>query len=89
MAMPLRASALRSLGGYANVFAIESFIDELAHATGQDPVAFRLRHLDDLRLRATIEAVATRSGWGRAAIARRGLGIACTVYHGKIGRAHV
>ena len=47
--MPLRVSALRSLGAYLNVFAIESFMDELADAAGADPVAFRLRHLDDER----------------------------------------
>ena len=43
---PLRTSAMRGLGAYANVFAIESFMDELAHAAGIDPVAFRLRNLD-------------------------------------------
>ena len=42
---PLRTSALRTLGGYANVFALESFVDELAAAAGADPVDFRLRHL--------------------------------------------
>ena len=41
--MPLRVSALRTLGAYANVFALESFMDELALAAGADPVAFRLR----------------------------------------------
>ncbi|MGE3248400.1 MAG: molybdopterin cofactor-binding domain-containing protein, partial [Beijerinckiaceae bacterium] len=54
--MPLRTSALRSLGATANVFAIESMMDELAHSHGEDPVAFRLRHLDDPRARAVIEA---------------------------------
>ena len=44
--MPLRTSALRTLGAYANVFAIESFMDELAAAAGVDPVAFRLAHLE-------------------------------------------
>jgi CO/xanthine dehydrogenase Mo-binding subunit len=61
--MPLRTSALRSLGAYANVFAIESFMDELARAAGADPVAFRLRHLRDARARAVIEAVARRTNW--------------------------
>jgi CO/xanthine dehydrogenase Mo-binding subunit len=61
--MPVRTSALRSLGAYANVFAIESFMDELAHAAGADPVAFRLRHLGDPRARAVIEAVARRANW--------------------------
>ena len=58
--MPLRVSALRSLGAYANVFAIESFMDELAGEAGCDPVSFRLRHLSDPRGRAVIEAVAAR-----------------------------
>ena len=58
--MPLRVSALRSLGAYVNVFAIESFMDELAEAAGIDPVAFRLRHLSDPRGRAVIEAAAAR-----------------------------
>lgn len=79
---PLRTANFRSLAAAENVFAIESFIDELAHAAGEDPVAFRLRHLDDARLRTTIEAVAQRSGWGRTPIPGRGLGIACTIYHG-------
>jgi nicotinate dehydrogenase subunit B len=42
---PLRTSTLRGLGSYANVFAIESFMDELAHAAGIDPVEFRLRQI--------------------------------------------
>ena len=42
--MPIRVSALRTLGAYANVFATESFMDELALAAGADPVAFRLAH---------------------------------------------
>ena len=41
LTMPLRTSAMRTLGGFANIFAIESFLDELAHETGQDPLAFR------------------------------------------------
>jgi len=60
---PLRTSALRTLGGYANVFALESFIDELALAAGADPVEFRLRHMKDPRARAVIEATAARAGW--------------------------
>ena len=61
--MPLRVSALRSLGAYLNVFAIESFMDELAEAAGADPVAFRLKHLVDERARAVIQEAATRYGW--------------------------
>ena len=58
--MPLRVSSLRSLGAYANVFAIESFMDELAGKAGCDPVSFRLSHLSDPRGRAVIEAAAAR-----------------------------
>jgi nicotinate dehydrogenase subunit B len=60
---PLRTSALRALGGYANVFALESFMDELAAAAGADPVEYRLRHMQDPRARAAIEAAAQRAGW--------------------------
>ena len=57
--LPLRVSALRTLGGYANVFALESFMDELADAAGLDPIAFRLRHLSDERAKAVITAAAS------------------------------
>jgi nicotinate dehydrogenase subunit B len=60
---PLRASALRGLGSPQNTFANESFMDELAFATGADPVEFRLRHLSDARARAVLEAVAKRADW--------------------------
>jgi CO/xanthine dehydrogenase Mo-binding subunit len=62
LTMPLRTSALRSLGAFANVFAIESFLDELAAERGEDPLALRLRHLSDPRARAVLEAAA-RAGW--------------------------
>lgn len=61
--MPLRVSALRSLGAYCNVFAIESFMDELARAAGIDPVAFRLRHMADARAQEVMRAAAQRFGW--------------------------
>jgi CO/xanthine dehydrogenase Mo-binding subunit len=60
---PWRTSSMRSLGAYANVFAIESSMDELALAAQTDPVAFRLRHLQDERARAVIQAAAERAGW--------------------------
>jgi len=60
---PLRSSALRSLGAHGNVFAIESFMDELAALANADPVAFRLRHLADPRAIAVIKAAADRAGW--------------------------
>ena len=57
---PLRVSALRSLGAFANVFAIESFMDELVARAGEDPLAYRLRHLrDDRAIRVLTEAVAS------------------------------
>jgi nicotinate dehydrogenase subunit B len=64
--MPLRVSALRALGAYHNVFALESFMDELAAAAGADPVEFRLRHLEDPRGRAVIERAASGFGWATA-----------------------
>jgi nicotinate dehydrogenase subunit B len=78
--MPVRVSALRTLGAYANVFAIESFIDELAAAADRDPVEFRLGHLKDPRARAVIEAAARNAAWqpgAKGSLARgRGIGFA-------------
>ena len=68
--MPIRVSALRSLGAYANIFAIETFMDELAMAARVDPVEFRLRHLNDARARAVIEP-RRRAGRLAAGPARR------------------
>ena len=80
--MPVRVSSLRTLGGYANVFASESFMDELALAAKADPVAFRLAHAKDPRARAVIEKVASMSGWkpGQKGDGSRGLGIAYAKY---------
>ena len=79
----LRTANFRSLAAAENVFAIESFMDELALASEQDPVTFRLRHLEDSRFRRVVERVAERSGWrDERPGGRRGRGIACTVYHG-------
>jgi nicotinate dehydrogenase subunit B len=80
--MPLRVSALRTLGAYANVFASESFMDELALAAGADPVAFRLAHLKDPRAKAVIEKVAEIAGWkaGQMGDFARGRGIAFSKY---------
>src|SRR5262245_6783317 len=80
--MPIRVSALRTLGAYANVFALESFMDELAAAAGADPVAFRLAHMKDPRARAVIEAVAKKAGWkeGQKGDGTRGRGIGFSKY---------
>lgn len=75
----IRTSALRGLGAYMNVFAIESFVDELAHHAGIDPVAFRLANLDDERARAVIEAAAERA-WGQPRPTNHGRGIAFAQY---------
>jgi nicotinate dehydrogenase subunit B len=61
--MPIRTSALRTLGAQGNVFAIESFLDEIATEHGEDPVAFRLRHLRDERAKDVIRAAARRARW--------------------------
>jgi CO/xanthine dehydrogenase Mo-binding subunit len=61
--MPLRTSALRSLGAHLNVFALESFMDELAAENDRDPVEFRLAHLSDPRARAVLEHVVRQSDW--------------------------
>jgi CO/xanthine dehydrogenase Mo-binding subunit len=79
-AEPLRPSALRTLGAYGNVFAIESFMDELADAAGIDPVDFRLRHLDDERAKAVIEAAAARANWQAGARRSRSQGVAFARY---------
>jgi len=80
--MPVRVSALRALGASANVFAIESFMDELAGAAGADPVEFRLRHLKDPRARAVIETVASKAGWrkGEKGDGARGRGVGFARY---------
>jgi nicotinate dehydrogenase subunit B len=77
---PLRTSSMRSLGGAGNTFANESFMDELASAAEADPLAFRLRHLDDPRGRAVLEAVAQASGWGEEVPAGEGRGLAFARY---------
>ena len=64
--MPVRVSALRSLGAYMNVFSIESFMDELALAAGEDPVKYRLRHLNDTRAHDVIRTAAERFGWSKS-----------------------
>src|SRR5580704_16707389 len=61
--MPVRTSSLRSLGAHLNVFAIESFMDELAAAAGADPVRFRLAHLSDPRARQVLAQAAGMAGW--------------------------
>ncbi|MES2509832.1 MAG: molybdopterin cofactor-binding domain-containing protein [Pseudomonadota bacterium] len=85
LVMPIRTSSLRSLGAHCNVFAVESFMDEIAAGLEVDPLDFRLRHLSDARGRAVLEAVATMSGWRarehkKASGEGRGMGIAFARY---------
>lgn len=77
---PLRTSSFRTLGGAGNTFANESFMDELAYAAEVDPLAFRLRHLEDPRGRAVLNAVAQASGWGETLPAGEGRGVAFACY---------
>jgi len=67
----LRTANFRSLAAAENVFAIASFMDELAVLAGQDPVAFRLRHIKDERFRRVVEGVAERSAWSERPGGRR------------------
>ncbi|MGP1676693.1 MAG: molybdopterin cofactor-binding domain-containing protein [Burkholderiales bacterium] len=83
LAMPIRTSSLRSLGAYGNVFAIESFLDELAAERGEDPLAHRLRLLSEPRARAVLEAAAKRANWaGWRKNEGRGHGIGLARYKG-------
>jgi len=66
--MPIRVSALRGLGAYANVFSIESTMDELAIAAKADPVEFRLRHLQDSRASDVVKMAAEKFGWGQGEV---------------------
>jgi CO/xanthine dehydrogenase Mo-binding subunit len=77
---PVRVSAMRSLGSFFNVFAIESFLDELAVEGGLDPVELRLAHLADPRARAVIQRAAAESGWGSPTPESVGRGIGFARY---------
>lgn len=78
--MPIRTSALRTLGAQGNVFAIESFLDELAIERGEDPVDFRLRHLRDIRAQDVIRSVAKRANWKPDKRTGRGYGLGFARY---------
>jgi CO/xanthine dehydrogenase Mo-binding subunit len=81
--VPLRTSSLRALGAYGNVFAIESFMDELARAAHADPLAYRLAHLADARGIAVLKKAAAMAGWDSRQAPRgegRGLGLGFARY---------
>jgi isoquinoline 1-oxidoreductase len=73
---PLRQGSYRALASTANTFARECHMDEIAHAVGMDPLAFRLKNLKDARLRAVFEAAAKAFGWGGRPEPGRGFGLA-------------
>jgi nicotinate dehydrogenase subunit B len=80
LTMPVRTSALRTLGAQGNVFAIESFLDELASERGEDPVDFRLRYLTDTRAKDVIRSVAKRANWKPDKRAGMGYGLGFARY---------
>ena len=74
--MPVRTSSIRGLGAFANVFAIESFMDEVAQAVGADPVEYRRRHLQhDPRALAAMDTVLENCAWWSVPRAERGEGV--------------
>ena len=76
----VRQGSYRALAAVANAFARESHMDEWAADLKRDPVDFRLRHVDDARLREIIERTAARFGWGRARSGNgRGFGMSCNL----------
>ena len=83
LTMPIRSSALRSLGAHCNVFASESMMDEIAHALDADPLALRLRLLTDPRARTVLQAAADMAHWSQRHDDKsegQGFGLACTRY---------
>lgn len=81
--MPIRASALRGLGALVNVWAIESVMDEIAALAGEDPLAHRLRHLEDARGREVLARAAAMAGWaGRTRREGFGWGLGVSRYKG-------
>ncbi len=98
---PVPIGPWRSVYSPSSTFARESFVDELAHAAGADPIAFRLAHLDDQtvkigslsvdrrRLRRVLELVAEKSGWATPPPPGRFRGVACNVYDGETHVAYV
>lgn len=82
---PLRHGSYRALAATANSFARESFMDELAGATGTDPLDFRLAHLKEPRLRAVLDDATKRFNWRERAKQKqpnRGVGLACSIDKG-------
>lgn len=96
MPLGVPTGPLRAPGNNAFGFVIQGFVDELAHAVGEDPVAFRRRLLgpprllgepgqgdsfDTGRMRGVLDLAAEKSGWGRKTAKGVGLGISCHYSH--------
>ena len=85
---PVSTGPWRGLGLFANTFAVESFVDELAFKAGVDPLQFRLNHLPDdadgQRMRKVLEAAAEKAGWGTALPEGHAHGIACCIDVGTV-----
>ena len=80
-----RTSSMRGLGAFANVFAIESFIDELAAEAGVDPVRYRLAMTSDPRAREVMEQAVAMAAWGIEKAAGNGRGFAYSRYKNRAG----
>lgn len=100
--LPVKHGPWRAVFAPSSVFARESFVDEVAHECGADPLAFRLKHLEKpdtfkvgrreisrARLRRVLETVRDKSGWGEKLPAGRGRGVACNTYSGTTHIAYV
>ncbi|MGA3116244.1 MAG: molybdopterin cofactor-binding domain-containing protein [Syntrophobacteraceae bacterium] len=75
--LPMPVAPFRSVQNGPNAFVIESFMDELAHAAGKDPLEFRLQSLkDNMRARRVLEMAAEKAGWGKPIAKGEARGIA-------------
>ena len=74
---PLRQGSYRGLAATANHYVREMHMDQIARELGIDAVQFRLKHLEDERIRAVLTAAAERIGWPKPSADGRALGIAC------------
>lgn len=78
---PLRSSALRGLGAYANIFALESFIDELVQKSDLDPFEFRIKNLRDERAASILKELREKTNWENLnRSGQKGYGIAFAKY---------
>jgi isoquinoline 1-oxidoreductase beta subunit len=100
--LPVKHGPWRAVFAPSSVFARESFLDEVAHESQTDPLAFRLqllekpdtfrvgrRDIDRRRLRRVLEVVRDKSGWDDKLPARHGRGVACNIYSGTTHIAYV